>query len=73
MTLVKTNTERHLKLLVSFVSLKTKSDHARTQVVVQAQQYKVLLQAPFQQWPLHRAIGGVDRVQLGMPTSAYAQ
>ena len=70
MTLVKTNTKHHIKLLTSIA---LKSDCAHTQVVVQAQQYKVLLQAPFQQWPLHRAIGGVDRVQLGMPTSAYAQ
>ena len=39
----KTNTKHHLKLLVSFVPLKTKPDRARTQVIVQAQQYKSLL------------------------------
>ena len=43
MTLVKTNTKHHLKLFVSFVPLKTKPDRARTQVIVQAQQYKSLL------------------------------
>ena len=33
MTLVKTNTKHHLKLLVSFISLKTKSDRAHIQVI----------------------------------------
>jgi len=73
MTLVKTNPKHHLKLFVSFVTLKTKSDRARTQVVVQAQQHKALLQAQFQQWLFRRAIAEVDQVQLGMPTSACAQ
>ena len=70
MTLVKTNTKHHLKLLASIA---LKSDHARTQVIVQAQQYKALLQAPFQQWLFHRAIEEADQVQLDMPTSACAQ
>ena len=73
MTLVKTNTKHHLKLLVSFVSLKTKSDHAHMQVNVQVQQYKALLQAPFQQRLFRRAIEEAGRVQSSMPTSVYAQ
>lgn len=65
MTLVKTNTKHHLKPLVSFVPLKIKSDCARAQVIVQVQQHKALLQAPFQQWLLRRAIEEADQVQLG--------
>ena len=43
------------------------------QVIVQAQQYKALLQALFQQWLFRQAIEGAGQVQLDMPTSAYAQ
>ena len=70
MAFVKTNTRHHLNPLVSIA---LKSDHARTQVVVQAQQYKALLQAPFQQWLFRRATEEAGQVQPDMPTSAYAQ
>ena len=65
-----TNIKRHLK---PPASIALKPDHERTQVVVQAQQYKALLQVPFQQRLFHRAIEEADQVQPGMPTSAYAQ
>lgn len=70
MTLVKTNTKRHIKLLASIA---LKSDHARTQIIVQAQQYKALLQAAFQQWLFRRAIEEADQVQLDMTMSACVQ
>ena len=43
MTLVKTNTKHHLKLLVNIAFLQTKPVYAHMRVVVQAQQYKALL------------------------------
>ena len=70
MSFVKTNTKHHLKLLASIA---LKSDRARTQIIVQAQQYKDLLQALFQQWLFRQAIEGADQVLPSMPMSACAQ
>ena len=70
MAFVKTNTKHHLN---PPASITLKPAHARTQVGVQAQQHKALLQAPFQQWLFRRAIGGAGQVQPGTLMFVYMQ